>query len=84
MTRRISGLEALSALVAFMSLTLVLAAQGQRGGRGGGQTAPPTAQTAASADLTGYWVRLVNEDWRMLMIVPPKGNADSIAMSPPR
>jgi hypothetical protein len=81
MTRRISGLAALSALVFFMTVTLVLAAQGQRGGRGGGPAAPQTAQTSATADLAGYWVRLVNEDWRALMIVPPKGNADSIAMS---
>lgn len=78
MTRRVS---VLIALVAFVSTTLVLAAQGQRGGRGGGPAAAPTAQTSAAADLTGYWVRLVNEDWRALMIVPPKGNADSIALS---
>jgi hypothetical protein len=27
-------------------------------------------------------VRLVTEDWRWLMVVPPKGNADSIPISP--
>jgi hypothetical protein len=63
-----------------------------RGGRGGGAQgggrgavgaagAAQTAQAAASNDLTGYWVRLVTEDWRWLMLVPPKGNVDSIGVS---
>ncbi len=52
-----------------------------RGGRGGAAAAP-SAQAAATNDLTGYWVRLVTEDWRWLMAVPPKGNADSIPISP--
>src|SRR4030095_9708423 len=54
-----------------------------RGGRGGG--APPaaaSAQAAATNDLTGYWVRLVTEDWRWLMAVPAKGNTDSIPLPP--
>jgi hypothetical protein len=55
------------------------AAQG-RGARGG-PPAPQTAQTAATTDLTGYWVRMVTEDWRWLMAVPPKGNADSIPLN---
>jgi hypothetical protein len=54
-----------------------------RGGRGGGAApAPPTARTSATADFTGYWVRLVTEDWRWLMIVPNKGNSDSIPLTP--
>src|SRR5688572_28706970 len=54
-----------------------------RGGRGGGAPpAPPTARASASTDFTGYWVGIVTEDWRWLMIVPNKGNADSIQLSP--
>jgi hypothetical protein len=55
-----------------------------RGGRGapGAAGAAQTAQAAATNDLTGYWVRLVTEDWRWLMAVPAKGNADSIGLSP--
>jgi hypothetical protein len=49
-----------------------------RGGRGGGAAVPQTAQAAATNDLTGYWVRLVTEDWRWLMVVPPKGDIASI------
>ena len=53
-----------------------------RGGRGGGPqrgaAVPQTAQGSATNDLTGYWVRLITEDWRWLMVVPPKGDASSI------
>ncbi|HEX4997131.1 MAG TPA: hypothetical protein VFY29_02830 [Terriglobia bacterium] len=55
---------------------------GGRGGRGGGRGAGPTGQATATSDLTGYWVRLVTEDWRWLMAVPAKGNSDSIGLSP--
>jgi hypothetical protein len=54
-----------------------------RGGRGGGApAAPPTARAAAAADFSGYWVRIITEDWRWLMVVPNKGNSDSIQLSP--
>jgi hypothetical protein len=53
-----------------------------RGGRGGGAPpAPPTARASAAADFTGYWVRIITEDWRWLMIVPNKGNSDSIQLN---
>jgi hypothetical protein len=57
------------------------AGAGARGQRAGAQ-GPPTAQASATADLTGYWVRIVTEDWRWLMLVPPKGNRDSIGVTP--
>jgi hypothetical protein len=57
-------------------------APGAPGAAGRGQGAAQTAQASATTDLTGYWVRLVTEDWRWLMAVPPKGNADSIQLSP--
>jgi hypothetical protein len=39
-------------------------------------TAPPvrTARQSAQADLTGYWVAQVTEDWRWRMMTPPKGD----------
>jgi hypothetical protein len=37
-----------------------------RGGRG----APP--REAAPIDLTGYWVSVISEDWRWLMVTPAK------------
>jgi hypothetical protein len=34
----------------------------------------PTAKASAPIDLTGYWVAVVNEDWRYRMVMPPKGD----------
>jgi hypothetical protein len=41
-------------------------------GRGGGT--PQSARDSAPIDLTGYWVAVVNEDWRYRMVTPPKGD----------
>ena len=40
----------------------------------GGAPPPATARASAPIDLTGYWVAVVNEDWRYRMITPPKGD----------
>jgi hypothetical protein len=42
---------------------------------------PPSAQASAQADLTGYWVALVTEDWLWRMITPPKGDATSVPLN---
>ena len=34
----------------------------------------------APFDITGYWVAIVNEDWRWRMLTPPKGDVESITM----
>lgn len=60
-----------------------MAAQG--GGRGGGQRGGDgqrAARTAAPIDITGYWVSIVTEDWRFRMVTPPKGDYDSVPISP--
>jgi hypothetical protein len=33
-------------------------------------------------DVTGYWVSLVNEDWRWRMVTPPKGDYASVPLNP--
>jgi hypothetical protein len=40
----------------------------------GGAPPPPAAKASAPIDLTGYWVAVVNEDWRFRMITPRKGD----------
>jgi hypothetical protein len=40
----------------------------------GGPPAAVSARASAPIDLTGYWVAIVNEDWRYRMITPPKGD----------
>src|SRR5215471_3416325 len=68
------------AAVFVIAFGTLVAAQGRGQGRGaGGQApaapAPPqTAQQAALIDLTGYWVSVVDEDWRLRMMTPPKGD----------
>lgn len=58
-------------------LALSIQSQAQRG-RGG---PPQTPQQAAAIDLSGYWVSVVNEDWRVRMVTPPKGYYESVPMT---
>jgi hypothetical protein len=47
--------------------------------RGGGPPQAPRA--AAPVDLTGYWVAIVNEDWRHRMATPRKGDFESLPLN---
>jgi hypothetical protein len=66
------------ATVALISVaTAVVLAQGGVPG-----TAPATtARAAAPIDLTGYWVSIVNEDWRWRMVTPPKGDFPGLPLN---
>ena len=46
--------------------------------------APLTPQQLApqNLSLTGYWVSVVNEDWRWRMVTPPKGDFVSLPLNP--
>jgi hypothetical protein len=55
-------------------------AQGGRGGGPGAQTAQ-SAQASAPIDVTGYWVSIVNEDWRWRMVTPPAGDVASVPLN---
>ena len=35
----------------------------------------------APIDLTGYWVSIVDEDWRFRMVVPPPGDYNGVPMT---
>jgi hypothetical protein len=41
----------------------------------------PSPRAAAPIDLTGYWVSVVNEDWRWRMVTPPRGDYASVPMT---
>src|SRR5512138_3614403 len=43
-------------------------------GQGRGPATPPAAKAIAPIDLTGYWVSVVNKEWRFRMVVPAKGD----------
>src|SRR2546426_10443079 len=51
----------------------------ERGGRGGGAAATPKA--AAAIDLTGYWVSVINEDWKFRMVTPKKGVYETLPLN---
>ena len=64
-------------LVAFSCLFLIggyLSAQGPG-------PAPPKGQQGALIDLTGYWVSIIDEDWRWRMVTPPKGDFASVPLN---
>jgi len=43
---------------------------------------PKTPKVESPIDLTGYWVSIVNEDWRWRMMTPPKGDYASVPLNP--
>src|SRR5215475_4161809 len=66
-------------LVPFLVLAASFTAHSQGPpGRGG---TPPTPRAAAPFDMTGYWVSVVNEDWRWRMF-PNKGDYAGIPLNP--
>jgi len=75
-----------AAFFALLSLSATsLFAQGIPPGPGFGPAGPPqpakSAQAAAPADFTGYWVSVVTEDWRWRMVTPIKGDFASIPLN---
>jgi hypothetical protein len=73
-----TGLLRVATLTAVVVASTALLAQGPPG-RGGGP--PPTPRAAAPADLTGYWVSVIAEDWRWRMVTPLKGDSTSIPVT---
>src|SRR5713226_6136975 len=61
-----------------IAVALPILAQPPQGGRGG---APPSPQAVAPIDLTGYWVSVVDEDWRFRMVMPPPGDYMGVPMT---
>lgn len=81
MTRTIPLLAAFS----LIAVPAYLAAQGLPPGPGFGVGGPgqtaKSAEAAAPADFTGYWVSVVTEDWRWRMVTPIRGDFASIPLN---
>lgn len=41
----------------------------------------PTAKASATIDLTGYWVSLIDDEWRWRMMTPPKGDFSFVPLN---
>ncbi|MGD2166807.1 MAG: hypothetical protein PVF63_01800, partial [Gammaproteobacteria bacterium] len=67
-----------AAAVAVIAGSLSVLAAAQPPGFGVPQS---SARESAQADLTGYWVALVTEDWLWRMITPPPGDATSVPLN---
>jgi len=73
----------LSALMIAVCLAAVPSLHAQaRGQRGGQRGAPPTPRSSAAADLTGYWISVITEDWEFRMLTPPKGEFGGLGSIP--
>jgi hypothetical protein len=67
---------------AMIVATMAPAVLAQRGRGGGpGPQAAQSPQASAPIDLTGYWVPIVNEDWRWRMVTPLKGDVASVPVN---
>jgi hypothetical protein len=68
----------LGALVAAMVVVAAPGLDAQRDGRGG---PPPTPRAGAAIDLTGYWVSVITEDWKLRMVTPKKGVYETLTLN---
>jgi hypothetical protein len=69
--------------IVFATALIVAHTTGVDAQRAGGPAAPPRApRVAAPIDLTGSWVSIVTQDWRLRMLTPGKGDYQGVQMTP--
>jgi hypothetical protein len=72
--KRIAYLTVAAAILSLAIGALGRAAFAQFGPPGGQRGPTPTPKAAALIDLTGYWVSIIDDEWRWRMITPAKGD----------
>jgi hypothetical protein len=70
-----------AAAVILLLCTVVAVSSARSQGQMEGSSAPRTAKDNAPFDMTGYWVSIVNEDWRWRMLTPAKGDYASVPLN---
>ena len=70
-----------AAAVVMCSLAAGTATTAMAQARPAGAAAPRTAKDNAPFEMTGYWVSIVNEDWRWRMLTPAKGDYASVPLN---
>jgi hypothetical protein len=81
MTRTASRLRVVAALLALCGATMLTPGLQAQRGEGRGAPPPPTPREAAAMDLTGYWVSVITEDWKLRMVTPKKGVYETLTLN---
>jgi hypothetical protein len=68
-------------MVALCMAVAPIAAQTRGATQTGAPSAPRTARATAPTDVTGYWVSLITEDWRWRMVMPARGDYQSVPLT---
>jgi hypothetical protein len=68
-------------LVLVTAAAVSLPGAGVRAQNRGAPPPAPTPRASAPIDLTGYWVSVVNEDWRFRMVTPAKGDYKGVPIT---
>jgi hypothetical protein len=69
------------AVVLALTISAGYPVSAQRGRPGGPPQPAQSPQASAPIDLTGYWVAIVNEDWRWRMVTPPPKDYASVPLN---
>src|SRR5881397_771248 len=76
--RLLTRVLAVAILAILAAIPSDLYAQRGGGGRGGRGASP---REAAPIDLTGYWVSVITEDWKLRMVTPNKGVYETLTLN---
>jgi hypothetical protein len=76
MSVNVRTLSVFATILGWMAFAPLTTAQ-----RGRGQGQATTPRTAAPIDLTGYWVSIITEDWRLRMVTPLKGDYSNVPLN---
>jgi len=66
----------------FTFITMPRSAEAQAPGPGGQRPPAPTPKAGALLDLNGYWVSIIDDEWRWRMVTPAKGDLAFLPLNP--
>ena len=64
-----------------LAIAALVSGAGRHAQNRGAPPPAPSPRVAAPIDLTGYWVSVVNEDWRFRMVMPAKGDYKGVPIT---
>jgi len=77
----VRGAVVAAVMIAGVAVVQPASAQRRGGGPGAAASLPSSPRQAALNDLTGYWVSVVSEDWRLRMLTPPRGDVTGVPVN---